>query len=1114
MTPAVSRRDPTGDLRHALIDALVRIPITNSLTDRRLLISLIKRDVANFPDVQERPEARLHIVQLVVACLEYPAGLRALSSALNVMAPEEPATRRAAHIIEHASLVSLLREEEIRRAHDLLQRALVRPELPDWRELVEGVAPHVADHAGGLVSAFDELAAKGQGYDDHPLALRLVAGVVAALDEPLAAELEAWLRDQLDRLGLPDDLLRPGNTEPGPGVLSDEARRRADPLGRPHRESGRSTTGILSDKTDKSDPYPDLSPVSGDDAGDESGDLMLSVASTKRRPNKLPQVWGDVPPRNPNFTGRDALLQQLHTQLRGSRETAVLPQALHGMGGVGKSQVAIEYVHRHSHEFDLIWWIPAEQPSQILSSLTKLAQRLGLDVSPEANSAVPAVREALSTGSIPYDNWLLVFDNAESLHEVRSYFPTGGAGKILVTSRNPEWAAVARALEVDVFTRDESKQFLTNRTPELSDRDADRLAEALGDLPLAVEQAAAWHAATGMPVDEYLDLLQEKRIELLDDTASPDYQVSVAAAWNVSLDKLTEINLAALQLLQVCSYFAPEPISREFFAGSPITPITEALDETLRDPIKLGRAIRDIQRYALARFDHRNNTLQMHRLVQAVLVGRMDERQREIMRIGSHTLLASSNPHSPGRRSRWDRYQALLPHVIVSRAVESEDPNVQELVFEIVEFLFHWGDHTGCLDFAEQAYKHRLRLLGESNPQTLRLAKYVGFIRGVSAQFAPAAEILERSLEIYLERFGEDDEGCLDAMIMVAYSRRTRGDFAEARKLNERAFEICRRVFGPDDPVTLFAAHSLAISLRHLAEFTEARDRDAETYKRRQEVLGSDDSETLRTLNDFNLDLRECGDFVRAHRQQEEAHRRSQAAFGPDNPAVMRSALHLAVARRKAGDHPGALTLAEETLDRYRRRYGDNYPETMETALNLAIDKRHDGDLRGARELTEITLDRYRNVFGDQHPHTLAAQINLAVVLRLMGEIQPAHRMNRETMEALLARLGAEHAVTLACATNLASDLFALGELQAAFDLDTDTLTKSERVLGVEHPSTLAIGVNLALDLRGLGREQEADLLHADTMARFRRSLGVEHPATLNALKSGRADADIDPMPL
>lgn len=1113
MTSAVSRKDPAGDLRRALIEALVRIPVTNSLTDRRLLISLIKRDVANFPDVQERPEARLHIVQLVMACLEYPASLRALSAALNVMSPDEPATRRTLEIITNASLMSLLREDEIRRLHDLLQRALVRPELPDWRTLVDGVAPQITDQAGGLISAFDHLAARGRDADGFPPALRLVARVVAGLDGPLRVEVAAWLQEQIDRLGLPEEVFLSDDAEPT-GTPIDESKGRSE-SGGPGHEPVPPGANLPDEKTDKSDPYPDRSVEADDEPGYESGDIqMLSVASARRQLSKLPQVWGDVPPRNPNFTGRDALLQQLHSDLRAGRETAVLPQALHGMGGVGKSQVAIEYVHRHSRDFDLVWWIPAEQPGQILSSVTKLAQRLGLEASPEANSAVPAVREALSTGSIPYANWLLVFDNAESLQDVRSYFPTGGDGKILVTSRNPEWAAVARALEVDVFTREESKTFLVGRTPQLSDHDANRLAEALGDLPLAVEQAAAWHAATGMPVDDYLRLLDEKRIELLDDTSSPDYQVSVAAAWNVSLDKLEQVNLAALQLLQVCSYFAPEPISREFFAGSPISPVTEALDETLRDPIKLGRAIRDIQRYALARFDHRNNTLQMHRLVQAVLVGRMDERQREIMRIGSHTLLASANPHSPARRSRWDRYQSLLPHVIVSRAVESEDPNVQELVYEIVEFLYHWGDHTGCLDFAEEAYKHRLRLLGESNPQTLRLAKYVGFIRGVLAQFASAAEILERSLELYLERFGEEDEGTLDAMIMVAYSRRTRGEFAEARKLNDRAFEICRRAFGPDDPVTLFAAHSLGVSLRHLAEFTAARDRDAETFRRRQDVLGSGDSETLRTLNDLNLDLREAGDFVRARTQQEEAYQRFLEEFGQDNPVVMRAALHLAVARRKAGDHPGALALAKETLDKFRRRYGEDYPETMETALNLAIDMRHAGDLEGSLSLTELTVKRYRKIFGDQHPHTMAARINLAVVLRLLGDIKAAHETNRTTLETLLARLGPEHATTLACATNLASDMSALGEAKAAFDMDTDTMAKSERTLGVEHPSTLAVGVNLALDLRGLGREQEANLLHADTMARFRRSLGNEHPATLNALKSGRADADVDPMPL
>ena len=281
-----------------------------------------------------------------------------------------------------------------------------------------------------------------------------------------------------------------------------------------------------------------------------------------RRHQVVPQVWGNVPSANPNFTGREDMLALLDKQLQTGPRAAILPYVLQGMGGAGKSQIAIEYAYRHTADYDVIWWISAEQPAQVLSAMTGLAQALELDVSTEANSAVPAVLDALRMGR-PYANWLLIFDNAEDIPAVRELFPTGGTGKILVTSRNAEWNRVARTLSVDVFRREESKELLCRRTPELSDLEADRLADVLGDLPLAIEQAASWRAASGMAVAEYLSLIEQKRIELLDVTPSPDYPVSVAAAWNVSLDRLAEQNTVALQLLQVCAFFAPEPVSRD-----------------------------------------------------------------------------------------------------------------------------------------------------------------------------------------------------------------------------------------------------------------------------------------------------------------------------------------------------------------------------------------------------------------------------------------------------------------------------------------------------------------------------------------------------------------------
>ncbi|WP_275413638.1 FxSxx-COOH system tetratricopeptide repeat protein [Plantactinospora endophytica] len=1114
----------------------------NALPDRRLLINLVRRDVINFPDVQERPEARLHVVEIVLACLGNPGGLRALVAALSTMAPDAPGTKRATQLIESAALLNLLPDSEVKRIHELLRRAEDgRPDPGWWRPTVSTSAPRLPGTVRNLTAAFDHLATQPIGQHRVPAALALVSDVAAQLDGPIAVELSHWAEGHAERLELleefralrrqPDDSAEeaavvaasagpadgpaiPHQSEAPPEEADDSVGE--DPQGTGQIDTISASSPAGSDRLVEIGPtdVADLPVQSESDAGLLRGDPMPPVAPTQRSTAKLPQVWGDVPQRNPNFTGRKELLEHLHNELQTSRETAVLPQALHGMGGVGKSQVAIEYVHQHSGDYDLVWWVPSEQDGQILASLTKLAQRLDLEVSPEANSAVPAVREALSTGQVPYDSWLLVFDNAETPDEVQKYFPTGGAGKILVTSRDLDWARVSQAIEVDVFTREESRTFLRKRNPELSDADTDRLAEALGDLPLAIEQAAAWRAATGMPVDEYLALLEDKRIELLDASPSPDYKRSVAAAWKLSLERLKEVNESAFQLLQICSFFAPEPISRDLFAGSPTAPITPALDTTLSDKFRLSRAIRDIQRYALARIDHRRNTLQIHRLIQAVLVGEMGDDERELMRRGAHTLLANGNPNNPSRRERWENYLALRPHVAVSRAVESTDPRVQDLVFGIVQFLYHWGDHTGSEELAEEAYGLWVRHRGETAPQTLRLAKWLGWTRWINGKYREARELNQHTLELYRQTLGEEDEGTIDAMYMVSIDLRTSGDFTAARELDEQALAIARREFGDDDFATLVCASSLGVSLRLNGEFARAAKLDRDTADRRATLLGSDDEATLNTLNGLCIDMRESGSYLEARRQQEELYARHLTAFGPDAPATLRAARTLAVARRKAGDHSGALSLAETTLEKYRRRYDDDYPDTIATAVNFAIDLRHTGDLAGALELGEATLERYGRMFGPHHSYTLSARTNLAIVLRLQGDVEAAYRHNKEALELLHSTLGDDHPVTLICATNLASDLYALGKVQEAYEQDTDTLARSERTLGVEHPSTLACSVNLALDLRALGRVNEADKILADTMARLRRVLGDRHPATLNAIQNVRADCDVDPMPL
>jgi hypothetical protein len=470
-----------------------------------------------------------------------------------------------------------------------------------------------------------------------------------------------------------------------------------------------------------------------------------------------PIVWGNVPPRNPVFTGRRELLEQLERRLQTQSVAAVLPQALHGEGGVGKSQIAIEYAYRHRSDYDVIWWIPSERPAQILASVIELGNRLGLEVGNEVITAVPRVRAALRAGT-PHSNWLLVFDNAETLENVREYFPEAGTGRVLVTSRNQEWSQIAETLEVDVFSRQESVRLLQRRNPRLDEPEADQLASELGDLPLAIEHASAWLAATGMSVADYIASLARKRAELADLHPVPRYEMPVAVAANVALDRLAVENPAALQLLQVCSFFAPEPISRELFAGPRTTPIAPELDETLQNPSQLNQAIRDIQKYVLARVDHRSNSLQLHRLVQAELKTRMSDDLRVRMEHGAHVLLAGGGkPGDPSDQEHWLRYQALASHLTASNAYACEDDWARELVLDLIAFYYYWGDYASGRDLARLVVDDWRERLSADHPQTLRAAKWLGFFWWTEGDYEAASAIQADTLHRYRRSFGPDD---------------------------------------------------------------------------------------------------------------------------------------------------------------------------------------------------------------------------------------------------------------------------------------------------------------------------------------------------------------------
>src|SRR5919199_6324855 len=276
-------------------------------------------------------------------------------------------------------------------------------------------------------------------------------------------------------------------------------------------------------------------------------------ADKPRFAGALPAVW-KVPPRNPRFTGRDGMLTELRRRLHTGEGTLTV-QALYGLGGVGKTQLAIEYAHRFAADYDLVWWIDAEQPVLIPEQLAALAARLGLPT----GSTVAATVERLLTELRGRDRWLLVFDNAERPADIADHRP-GGAGHVLVTSRSPGWGALGGRPEVDVLARAETIALLQARIPALDAELADKLAAELGALPLAAAQAAGYLEQTALPAADYLRRFREHRASLLARGEVLGYAGRVDTAWALSLERLRHRDPAAVQLLQLAACLAPEPI--------------------------------------------------------------------------------------------------------------------------------------------------------------------------------------------------------------------------------------------------------------------------------------------------------------------------------------------------------------------------------------------------------------------------------------------------------------------------------------------------------------------------------------------------------------------------
>jgi tetratricopeptide (TPR) repeat protein len=687
---------------------------------------------------------------------------------------------------------------------------------------------------------------------------------------------------------------------------------------------------------------------------------VTTVSQSQTSP--LPSIWNIPVPRNPHFTGRDDLLRQLRTALAAGQAAALTqPQAIHGLGGVGKTQLAVEHAYRHANEYDLVWWVRAESPALAAGDLALLAQPLQLAERDARDQSV--VVQAVQRELARRDRWLVIFDNAEEPRDLSPFLPRGG-GHTLITSRNPNWGALAHPLDVQVLSREQAIEFLLKRVGVAASADAGELADALGCLPLALEQAGAYIESCGISLRDYLARFRARQRDvetprrgvstsrpastLLHFPPATDYPATVATTWAMSFDAIAAQSAASAALLNLLAFFAPEAIPCDVLKTRRVS---ETLRVSLDDELQFDAAVIPLRRYSLVQVSA--GMLAVHRLVQTIVRDRMDDAAR---RTFAEAALNCVNDAFPAYENTitevWDIYARLFAH---ARAVT---------------------DETERLSIASEA--------------TARLLNQVGLYQQQRAEFAEAKALFERALKIYEDALGSNHEHVATTINNLGGVLRDLGDPPRAKDCFERALKIDEATFGPNHPNVAIRANNLGNVLRDLGDLPRAKECFERALAIGEATFGPNHPKVAIRVNNLGNVLQDLGDLPRAKACYERALAIGEATFGPNHPNVAIRVNNLGNVLQDLGDLPRAKACYERALKIDEATFGPNHPNVARDVNNLGSVLKALGDLPRAKACYERALKIDEATFGPNHPEVATDVNNLGLVLKALGDLPRA----------------------------------------------------------------------------------------------------------------------------
>ncbi|KAI2669310.1 hypothetical protein LCP963914a_9955 [Penicillium roqueforti] len=881
--------------------------------------------------------------------------------------------------------------------------------------------------------------------------------------------------------------------------------------------------------------------------GDNHGSIDFHLPP--ERPETPPNPLSTVPfARDPDFINRIKLLNQIHekSSVPGSRI------ALVGLGGVGKSQLAIEYTYRVRSESPATWvfWVHASNEARFEQSFRDIADQVKIPgrQDPQVN-IYKLVENRLrdeKTGK-----WICILDNVDddrflysfqaaqkedssrdptntSTKPLLEYVPRGRNGSMIITSRTREVALKLvdrkNLVEVEPMESSEALELLQRKLPQAGDgEESQKLVDTLELMPLAIVQAASYiqNRTPRYSVSQYLKDFQEsdrKAIRLLKAETGHYYRDweaknSILVTWQMSFDYIRQIRPSAAELLSLMSFFDRQEIPESLIRHRPeakdilIPELLNESDDSEDSESDTGPDFEDdvvtLRNFAFISISENGTFFTMHRLVQLTMRAWLKSRGQ--MNQWREIFINNLCEEFPtGEYKNWERCRALFPHVKCAISQRPASPNCLRqwatLLYRAAWYASQSGNMADTRDMAARSREERMILLGEEHEEVLDSTEMLATAYWLGGRWQEAEQLEVHVMETRKTKLGEDHPSTLSSMANLALTYRDQGRWEEAKQLEVQVLETCKAKLGEDHPSMLSCMGNLASTYWNQGRWEEAEKLEVQVMEISKIKLGKDHPNTLMIMANLAATYANQGRWVEAEQLNVQVMKTRKTKLGEDHPDTLMVMANLAATYRYQGRLEEAEQLNVQVVGISKTKLGKDHPSTLTSMANLASTYRDQGWWGEAEHLFVKVIEARKTKLGEDHPETLSSIGNLAKTYGYQGEWEEAEHLFMQVMEISKTKLGEDHPETLSSKGNLAVTYYKQGRWEEAEQLYVQVMETSKTKLGEDHPDTLSSMGNLALTYRNQSRWEEAKHLEVQVLKSRKTKLGENHPDTLSSM--------------